>query len=399
MGYQENFDDSERNRILNLYEFDLDYSQLEDAFKDLTYLAAKISGTSISLINLIDNYTQWSVSRIGMDTEQMPREESICQYTILEDDHFEVKNLAEDDRFKSRSYVREPLGLNYYFGVPLETESGHRIGALCVLDRDVKNLSADKIDLLKKIASEIMTRLEMLRTVQDLKNRLAIEKTTLKKASHDIRGPLSGIIGVTQLVQSQLEDKQLDDIKEMLSLIFKSSKSLLDLTDEILHAEKNSISTTVDEINLDLLKEKLLRLYLPQAIPKQINMNVEISSLNRDLYFPKQKLLHIVGNLVSNAIKFTPEKGNIDIELALVEEFRVNQLLIRVKDNGIGLTTDEIQNILSEVKDSNTGTNGEKGFGFGLKMVKQMVESLNGSLTISSIPQQGACFEVKIPIR
>ena len=87
---------NEMNRILNLYEFDLDYSNLENTFKDLTYLAAKICGTDISVFNLIDSYTQWSISSFGLDAGQTPREDSLCQYTILENDHFEVEDLSLD---------------------------------------------------------------------------------------------------------------------------------------------------------------------------------------------------------------------------------------------------------------------------------------------------------------
>lgn len=76
--------EKEMERLLALTDFDLDYSNLQENFKDLTKLAAKVSGTDISLVNLIDSYTQWTVSSHGLLLEQMPREESVCQYTICE---------------------------------------------------------------------------------------------------------------------------------------------------------------------------------------------------------------------------------------------------------------------------------------------------------------------------
>jgi hypothetical protein len=72
------FPENEMDRLLSLSEFDLDYDNLEDNFKDLTRLAAKVAGTEISLINLIDSFTQWTISSHGLDIAQMPREESVC---------------------------------------------------------------------------------------------------------------------------------------------------------------------------------------------------------------------------------------------------------------------------------------------------------------------------------
>lgn len=231
---------NEMDRILNLYEFDIDYSNLESTFKDLTRLAAKISGTDISLVNLIDLYTQWSVSNFGLDIDQMAREDLVCQYTILEDDHFEVEDLSIDTRFQDKSYVANPLNLRYYFGVPLKTNTGHNIGALCVLDKGQKKLTPEKIELLKIIAKEIITRLNTIKVIEDLKNKLLAEKETSKKVAHDIRGPLAGIIGVSEIIQDQGNDSKLADILEMVNLIHTSGKSVLDLADEILTEKRIS---------------------------------------------------------------------------------------------------------------------------------------------------------------
>ncbi|RYG21992.1 MAG: sensor histidine kinase [Chitinophagaceae bacterium] len=390
---------NEIDRVLNLYEFDLDYANLEDTFKDLTYLAAKVSGTEISLINLIDTYTQWSISKSGLDIDQMAREDSVCQYTILENDHFEVENLAEDERFQHKDYVANPHNLRYYFGIPLKTSTGHHIGALCVLDTKNKKLSPEKIELLKIIANEIMTRLNTLKMVQDLKNKLSTEKSNTKKASHDIRGPLAGIIGVTQIIKDQLEENNLDQVLEMLNLISRSGKSLLDLTDEILSAEKASVSDSkVGEFNLTIFKDKLLKLYLPQALNKEITFDVNINPANASIRFSKNKLLQIVGNLVSNAIKFTAANGKVIAELDLQGDNVNNNLKISVTDTGVGLSKESIVNILNASHSTTPGTAGEKGYGFGLSMVKHLVDSLHGKMSIDSTEGKGARFEITLPL-
>ena len=181
---------NEMDRIIALSEFDLDYSDLKENFKDLTKLAAKVAGTEVSLINLIDTFTQWSVSSYGLDIDQMPREDSVCQYTIVSKESFEVSNLSEDERFSDKFYVVEEPKLRYYFGVPLQTDDGINIGALCVMDKIGKEISPEKVELLKIIAGEIVNRFNAMRVIKTLQNRIKEENDTRRKVAHDIRGPL-----------------------------------------------------------------------------------------------------------------------------------------------------------------------------------------------------------------
>src|SRR5580698_3841860 len=102
---------NEMDRILSLSEFDIDFSAHQDNFKDLAKLAAKVAGTEISLVNLIDTFTQWTISNHGLNMDQMPREDSVCQYTILNGEYFEVENLAADTRFKDKFYVTDDPNL------------------------------------------------------------------------------------------------------------------------------------------------------------------------------------------------------------------------------------------------------------------------------------------------
>ena len=163
-------DANEINRVLRLSEFDIDYSETQESLKDLTRLAAKVAGTSISLVNLIDIFTQWSISNYGLALEQIPKEDSVCQYTIVAKENFEVKDLTKDDRFKDKFYVTDEPKVTYYFGVPLQTNDGFNIGALCVMDKIGKEVTPEKAELLKIIASEIVSRLTEFQAIKQLRN-------------------------------------------------------------------------------------------------------------------------------------------------------------------------------------------------------------------------------------
>ena len=390
---------NEMERLIGLSEFDLDYSNLEDNFKDLTKLAAKVAGTDISLINLLDSYTQWTISSHGLGITQMPRDESVCQYTIMNDGGFEVEDLSKDERFKDRFYVQDDPKLRYYFGVPLTTNDGVNIGALCVLDNTAKTINPEKIELLKIISDEIVNRLTALRIIESLKSKLSEATQTQKKVAHDIRGPIGGIIGLAQIIKEQGDDNKLDEVLEFINLIHKSGNSLLELADEILSNDTKAIKLGNDEFNLVILKDKLEKLYTPQAVIKSIKFEVIIDAKTEQIPFSKNKLLQIIGNLISNAMKFTPQNGNIIVELDIVRNVDDNNIHILVKDSGVGLNQQSIDAILSGTAKSTDGTQGENGFGFGLALVKHLVDSLNGQINIHSVVGEGATFEINLPRR
>lgn len=387
---------NEFKRILELSDLDLDYSSLDEHFKELSRLAASVAGTEISLVNIIDSYTQWSVSKHGIEIDSMPREDSVCQYTIMDGDHLEIKDLTKDERVNDKFYVTDDPNLTYYFGIPLKTDEGNNVGALCVMDTEKKDLSPEKIELLKIIAKEIVNRLESMKQVNNLQNKVNELEETHRKVSHDIRGPLGGIIGLSELIKEQGRENKLEEILEMMDLIHKGGQSILELAEEILISSEER-QPGKNEFTLKSFQKKLQQLYLPQAKTKGVEFNVSISDKNADVPFLKNKLIQITGNLISNAIKFTPEEGQVDVSILLKKEDDKNMLHIRVKDTGVGIDEEQLELIRSGEGKSTDGTSGERGFGFGLSLVNHLVDSLGGHLTINTEIGKGTTFEVNLP--
>jgi signal transduction histidine kinase len=390
---------NEADRVWALTEFDIDYSDTAGLLKDLVELAAKIAGTKISLVNLIDTYTQWTVANFGLPIEQMSREDSVCQYTIINNQSFEVKSLSADDRFKDKFYVVDNPNLEYYFGIPLATAEGYNLGALCVLDTAAKNLSPEKVELLKIVAKEVVSRLTTIKYIQNLKSRVNQVTENNIKVAHDIRGPLSGIIGLAQMVTEQGSDQKIEDVLDIMKLIHRAGNSLLDLATDILNAEDKLPRGVVEGNDFTLLnfKDKLEKLYTPQASHKQIDLVLKIKVGQEQKPIPKNKLLQIAGNLITNAIKFTPSNGRIMVDLNIHTVANCQSLEIVVSDNGVGLSQEEINEIIQGVKTSSSGTTGEKGYGFGLSLVKRLIDELRGTLEITSEKGNGTQFKIVLP--
>jgi signal transduction histidine kinase len=388
--------ENEMQRLLALANLDLDYSSMEENFSDLTLLAAKVAGTEISLINLIDSYTQWTIANHGLQVEQVPREETACQYTIMNPGNFEVPDLTTDARFKDKEYVSGPRGLRYYFGLPLKTEEGVHIGALCVLDSGLKTMGPEKVELLEIIGQTVVKRLRSYEAINALSARLKTSNESRLNVAHDIRGPLAGIIGLTDIISEQGDSGDIKELLDLVAMISRSSKSMLDLADDILSIEYQKPFAT-HEFNLRFFREKLIQLYAPQALYKNITLDIHTDPTNEQVPFSRNKLLQITGNLISNALKFTSEGGTVSVDLNLTTTAGKNVLKMIVSDNGVGIEALELERIHSGQNNSNAGTLGEKGYGFGLSLVSHLVESLDGHMEVVSNPGQGSRFEVSLP--
>jgi len=393
----------ELERLLTLADYDIDYDKDFEDLDDLSKLAAHISGTPISLINLIGANTQWSISSYGMDVEQISRQDSICDITIKRDDYLEISDLDQKEQFKHKPYVSEFPNLTYYFGIPLRTEEGINIGAICVMDQHNHSFPPEKIQMFKIIADEVMRRLEHRKLVKDLKLKLDEANEISRKVSHDIRGPIGGIIGLSQIIKDNAEDQDISNIIELIEMINKGGKTVLELADEILSTKRTTDSSTDlkrESLTLYTLKQKLVDLYNPQAESKEIDFSVNIEMENRLLSFTKDKILQIFGNMISNAVKFTENKGKVLVTLSFENLLDKKATLhFCVKDNGVGMTELQIETMLNHQATSTPGTNNERGFGFGFQLSKHLIKSLNGTLAIQSEKDKGSEISVKIPVK
>ncbi len=184
------FDEAARLAALRRYEV-LD-TPVEDAFDRFTRLASTILGTPIALISLIDESRQWFKSVVGLDARTTPREQAFCGYAILADEILEVADATADPRFEDNPLVTGAPGIRFYAGAPLATPDGHRIGTLCVIDREVRphTLTPLQRQQLRDLAALVVDQLELRRRTRDLEeSRLERERQmeTLREREQQYR--------------------------------------------------------------------------------------------------------------------------------------------------------------------------------------------------------------------
>ena len=215
--------------------------------------------------------------------------------------------------------------------------------------------------------------------------------------AHDLKGPFNSILGFSELLSEQIKEKDLDGIENYADVIHKSSQNALSLLTNLLEwsrSQTGRMEFIPEYIELNSLIDENLALLDFQARQKSISIKKstpKIITLKAD----KSMLSTILRNLISNAIKFT----NINGEIVIKAEKSDNQTIISVKDNGIGLTNEEINKLFKlEESFSNNGTQNEKGTGLGLLLCKEFVDKHEGKIWVESNKGLGSTFYFTLSI-
>ncbi|MEH2074125.1 MAG: sensor domain-containing diguanylate cyclase [Nostoc sp.] len=161
--------ENEAERLKALAGYNILDTLPEQAFDDLTALAAYICKTPIALISLVDADRQWFKSKIGLKVREIPRESAFCSHTILQpEDILVIPNAIKDDRFAYNPLVRGNSKIRFYAGAPLVTPNGLSVGTLCVMDTVPRQLSYQQLDALRRLSRQAIAQMEL---IQEVRNR------------------------------------------------------------------------------------------------------------------------------------------------------------------------------------------------------------------------------------
>lgn len=156
----------------------------EQAFDDLTLLAAQICETPIALITLLDEKRQWFKSRLGTGATETARSIAFCAHTIQQDDLFVVPDALADARFRENPLVVGEPGVRFYMGAPLITHDGHALGSLCVFDRVPRTLTREQQAALDALRRQTVAQLELRLNIDELARALRERDHAEESARH-----------------------------------------------------------------------------------------------------------------------------------------------------------------------------------------------------------------------
>ncbi len=337
------------------------------------------------------------------------------------------KPLFVDD-YKSHPQAVDMLrhpGIGQLGMYPIPSATGQIIGVLTLESRSEQRLQeAPQQDMLLAACRTLGVAIEraqaqeaLRRANQDLERASQLKSEFLASVSHELRTPLNGILGFADLLHRQTGGSLTSRQIRHVEAIEKSGQHLLQLINDILDLSKieaGKAELDLAPVSIQKLCNQCLKMIQPRAEKKRIAVSVELDHLVEQASLDERRVCQILINLLSNALKFTPEQGTVRLggRLAygtqLKQEFRpdcgpVNSstpyLCLEVTDSGIGIPEDKLYLLFRPFQQLDSSlTRRHEGTGLGLAMTKRLAELHGGTVSVESRVNQGSTFRVWLPL-
>ena len=280
------------------------------------------------------------------------------------------------------------------------------VSALDQTDDIVTGLQLGASDYIPKpididiVSARVKTQLRVKQALDTQKQAIvqfqraqALKDKLLSIASHDLKSPLANVLMIETLLRSMLgDDPEIDSLLDTLnSTVNRMNSTIVEFLD-MAAVQSGTIEVTLEDVALDTLIEDVVTRYGITSAEKDIAIRVgDVSSV---AHTDSARLLQVLSNLVSNAVKYSP----LSTEIALWTEHHDGGVTIYVADQGPGIPAEERGKLFTEFGRLSTHpTAGESSTGLGLWIVKQMVELMQGEVGVDCPPDGGSTFWVKLP--
>jgi signal transduction histidine kinase/DNA-binding response OmpR family regulator len=260
---------------------------------------------------------------------------------------------------------------------------------------------AISVDKNRKKLVKLNEEANAARVRADAANRA--KSTFLNNMSHDIRTPMNAIIGFTTLAEAHIDNKP--QVQDYLSKIMTSSKHLLSLINDVLdmsRIESGRIHIESEPLNLSEFMHEIKTVMIGQIHAKNLDLFMDTVGVhNEDVMTDKLRLNQVMLNVLSNAVKYTPEGGRVSVRVIQnpSEKDGYGNYEFRVKDNGIGMSEEFQKHVFEQFeRERNSTVSGIPGTGLGLAITKNIVEMMGGTIEVESKEGVGSEFIVKLEL-
>jgi len=327
--------------------------------------------------NYYKNYTgiKDSLGKVNMSIKEADITQQLANY----DKQYQIQALKSNNKVQSIFLYLAVLG---------------SVMALVILLLVFRNWRRSKRDI--KAISELNQQInsqknDLEATLEELKTNSQEKDRILRTVAHDLRNPIGGIVSLTNVM---LEDGYTDEQKELISLVNSTSSNTLELINEILEATNHKIGKSNKElVDINLLVSNSVEIMNFKAAEKDQKIVTELLDAPEILLVSRERIWRVISNLISNAIKFSPNGASIMVKLISNEK----EVKLCVSDDGIGIPDnikETVFNIFTDAK--RPGTAGEKSFGLGLSICQQIIENHDGKIWFESENNKGTTFFVTL---
>lgn len=384
-------------RLAALEKTDLLDTPPEEAFDRLTRLASKVIGAPVSLVSLVDDKRQFFKSSVGLDepwatSQEMPLSYSFCKNAVHSRADLIVEDAREHPLVKDLRSVDE-LGLIAYAGIPLIDDDGQALGSFCVIDTKPRVWTDREIEILRELAALVMTEIQLRLRVVGLQEIDRMRSELIAVMSHDLRNPLTTILGSANLLIRRAEQLTEAQSTSLLEAIRDQGYRMLQMTEDLLARSKaDTEEGQMRRIPVDIA-----------AVLKRVAASFKLSGRSNpiDVDTPESAVIEgdegmveqILTNLVDNACKYSAPESPVTIRL----RDEGSAYRVEVSDRGIGIPEGVVSTIFEPFQQVNESRDIADGVGLGLHIVSKFVGLHGGEVEVSSRVDEGSTFTVRLP--
>jgi len=266
-----------------------------------------------------------------------------------------------------------------------------------------EKVSQNNIQLQDQHEKILSQRDHLLQMAQQVEEANQVKLRFFTNISHELRTPLTLIISPIKELLNSIEEVNTRELVRKLSVVYGNASKLLLIVNQLLDFRKAETETMEMKIsNFELVSFVKQTAYLFNGLAQQKNYHFSVKSKQDQIkiWADQEKVEKIIYNLLSNAFKHTPEKGEIEISLLASEDRdHRNKVIMTIKDNGLGMDESKIPLIFERYYQLDQPTKSSQGgSGLGLALVKKYVDLHHGKITVKSSPGKGSTFSIEIPL-
>jgi signal transduction histidine kinase/DNA-binding response OmpR family regulator len=395
------------NRVGALVSSDLDRSRVVQAVTDAgTELTTAEFGAFFH--NVVEtggeSYTLYTISgaaRETFSTFPMPRDASVFEPTFKGTAAVRSHDITKDPRYGQnppyQSMAPGHLPVRSYLAVPVKGPTGDVIGGLFFGHSAAGRFTDQHERLAIGIASWASVALENARLYASVQDASRIKDDFLASLSHELRTPLNAILGYARMLQSgvitpERRQKAVDTIERNATSLTQIVEDVLDISRIV----SGKIRLNVQAVDFPDVVRRAIDAIMPAAEARGIRVEVALDPQASPVSGDPERLQQVLWNLLTNAVKFTPRSGRVQVQLARVD----SHIEVVVSDTGIGITREFLPYVFERFRQADGGITRERGgLGLGLSIARQLIEMHGGSIVASSDGlNRGATFRITIPI-
>ena len=347
------------------------------------------------------NFTGALLSRMQSWYPMMPNRGHVSGRTILTGTAVQVPDILADEEYLGTTL--KEAGFRSLLGLPL-LRGGSPIGAIVIYRAEPGQFENKHFELLKTFADQAVIAIEnarLFREIEDKSRQLEIasqhKSEFLANMSHELRTPLNAIIGFSEVLSERMFGDINEKQAEYISDILQSGQHLLSLINDILDLSKieaGRMELELSDFDLPSSIENTLTLVREGAVRRGIELGHTVDEHLGMVRADERRVKQVLLNLLSNALKFTPEGGRIDVRAAV----RDGMAEISVADTGVGISPEDQELVFEEFRQVGTAAKKVEGTGLGLAISRKFIEVHGGRIWVESQVGKGSTFAFTLPL-